>query len=99
MSKKSKLLFTRGFGGIDRSVFSKQRLQLPVMFTILFKLLVGARERIKQAQLRLRREQRLVIMRSMKIDKFIPEMLQGRQSCRRTIDELPISSCGGKGAL
>ena len=42
------------------------------MRSIFLELLFGARERIEQAQLRLRREQRLVIVRTVKIDKFVP---------------------------
>src|SRR5438552_17861678 len=59
------------------------------MFSIFTKLLFSPCERIKQAQLCVRREQRLVIVWPMEIDKLIAETLQDRQSRRRTVDELP----------
>ncbi len=79
MTQKIKLLFARRFCRVEGGMFSEQRLQLPVMVSIFGEPLFSARERIKQAQLGLRREQRLVIMRSVKIDKFITEIFQGRQ--------------------
>ena len=90
MPKQIELLFAGRFCRVERSVFSEQRLQLPVMLSIFHELLFCARERIEQAQLRLGREQRLVIVRAVKIDKFIAEIFQDRQRGWRTVDELPI---------
>jgi hypothetical protein len=90
--KQIHLLFARGFRGVERGMFGEQCLQLPIMRSIFLELLFGARERIEQAQLRLRREQRLMIVRTMKIHEFIAKMFQHRQCRRRPIDELPIRS-------
>src|SRR2546426_54515 len=58
------------------------------MLSIFVDLAFGARKRIEQAQLCLRRKQRLVIVRSMKINKIVSEIFQDRQCSWRTIDEL-----------
>ena len=80
-------------------MLSEERLQLPVMLSIPLELFVSARERIKQAQLRLRREQRLVIVRAVKINKFIAEIFQDRHRRRRTVDELARSTSSRETSL
>jgi len=69
------------------------------MLSIFIELFLSPRERIKQAQLRIRREQRLVIVRPMEIDKVVSEILQDREDGGRTIDELAIGSGRGESAL
>ena len=66
------------------------------MISIFLELLFGAREGIQQTQLRFRREQRLVIVRPMKIDQGVPYIFQNLQRGRRAIDELPIRSGYGE---
>ena len=63
MTKKIDLLFASGFRRVQRGLFRKQCLQLPVTISIFGELLVSPPERIEQAQLCVRRQQRLVIMR------------------------------------
>ena len=72
-------------------MFGQQRLQLPVMLLILVELAFSPGKRIEQAQLRLGREQRLVIVRSVKIDKVIAEAFQHGQCRWRAVDELPCA--------
>ena len=69
------------------------------MLPIFLKLLFSPRERIKQAQLRLGREQRLVIVRPMKIDKLVAELFQDRQRRWRTVDELTRAAGNRETAL
>ena len=69
-------------------MFGQQRLQLPEMLLILVELAFSAGKRIEQAQLRLCREQRLVIVRPVKIDKVIAETFQHGQRRWRTVDKL-----------
>ena len=45
------------------------------------------------------RKQRLVIVRAMKIDQLIAEILQDRQSGGRAIDKLTIAAARGKRPL
>src|SRR6266852_822273 len=58
------------------------------MFPIFIELFLSTCERIEQCQLCLGRKQRLMIVRSMKIDKIVSEVFQDRQCCWRTVDEL-----------
>src|SRR4029434_4242941 len=44
-------------------------------------------------------QQRLVIVRSMKIDKVIAELFQNRQCCWRSVDELARASGDGETSL
>jgi hypothetical protein len=97
--KQIQFLLARGFHRVERGMFGKQCLQLPIKRSIFLELFLSARERIKQAQLRLWREQRLVIVRTMKINKFFPEIFQHRQCRWRPIDELPISPGRGESPL
>ena len=76
MTKKIELLLARRLSGVQRRLLGEQRLQLPVMLSIFAKLCFNARERIEQAQLCLGREQRLVIVRPVEIDKFVAEIFQ-----------------------
>ena len=99
MTKKVEFLFTRGFRGVERGVFGKQRLQLTVMLPVFVELLLSARERIEQAQLCFGRKQRLVVVRPVKIDQFVAKILQDRQCRGRTVDELPSTSGGRKASL
>ncbi len=69
------------------------------MLSILIKLLLRAGEGIEQLQLFLRREQRLVIVRPVKIDQFVPELFQDRQCGGRAVDELAVGAAAGKRAL
>ena len=92
MTKQIELLSARCFRCVERGMFRQQRLQLLVMLSIFLELLFRARERIEQTQLRLGREQRLVIVRPVKIDQFIADILQDRQRRRRAVDELTIGS-------
>jgi hypothetical protein len=69
------------------------------VISIFFELFLSARERIEQPQLRLGRQQRLVIVRPMKIDELIPEIFQDRQRRWRTVNELSIGSSGGESPL
>ena len=55
-------------------MFRDKCLQLLVMLSIFLELLFRARERIEQTQLRFGREQRLVIVRPVKIDQLITEI-------------------------
>ena len=82
-----------------RGVFRGQRLQLPVMLSIFLQLIVGARERIEQSQLFVGRKQRLVIVRPVKIDKFVAQVFQDRQGGGRAVDELAIGPARGKRSL
>ena len=56
----------------------KHCLQLPIMPSVFVELPFRARKRIEQAQLRLGREQRLVVVRAVKIDEFIAQIFQNR---------------------
>src|SRR5262249_18006997 len=99
MAKKIKLLFACGLGCVERRVFIRQRLQFPKMLLIFGELFFRARERIEQVELLVRREQRLMIMRAVKIDERVTDALQDRQGGGRTVDELAIRSTRGKRAL
>src|SRR5436190_21041609 len=93
MTKQIELLSARCFRCVERTMFREQRLQLLVMLSIFLELLFSAREGIEQTQLRLGREQSLVIVRAVKIDEFIADVLQDRQRRRRAVDDVPIG-CG-----
>jgi hypothetical protein len=72
---------------------------LPITLPIFIELVFGTRERIKQAQLRLGREQRLVIVRPVKIDEVVAELFQDRQCRWRTVDELTRAAGNREAAL
>ena len=74
MSKQIEFLFACRFHSVERRVVGEQRLQLPVLLSVFAELLLGACEGIEQAQLLVGREQRLVIVRAMKIDQFIAKI-------------------------
>src|SRR5438876_7408671 len=69
------------------------------MLPVFVELLLSARERIEQAQLCFGRKQRLVVVRPVKIDQFVAEILQDRQCRGRTVDELPSASGGRETSL
>src|SRR5436190_13909310 len=69
------------------------------MFSIFIELFVSPGERIEQAELGFRREQRLVVVWAMKIDEFVAELFQDRQGCWRTIDKLPSAAGNREAAL
>ena len=95
MPQKIELLFAGGFSRVERSMLGEQGLQLPIALSIFLELRFGARERVEQIQLFIRRKQRLVIMRPMKIDKVIAELFQDRQCGGRTVDELAVGAARG----
>ena len=99
MAQEIELLFARGFGGVKRSVVGSECLQFPKMLLILCELLFGARDRIEQVELFVGREQRLVIVRAVKIDQRIADIFQDRQRRRRAVDELAIGASCRKCAL
>src|SRR5712691_3696825 len=99
MTKEIQLLFAGGLDLVESSVFGGEGLQLLEMFSIFLELRFGSRERIEQVELLFRREQRLVIVRAVKIDQGIADVFQDRQGGGRSVDELTIVARGGKCSL
>ena len=99
MAKQIELLFARRLRRVQRGMFCRQRLQLPVMFVILVELPACPRERIEQLQLLVSRQQRLMIVRPVKVDQFVAKIFQDRQGGRRAIDELAVCAACRKRAL
>ena len=76
-----------------------QRLQFAKVFLKLGELFFRPRKRIEQIELPVGREERLVIVRAVKIDQRVADIFQDRQRRGRTVDELAIGAGNGKTSL
>src|SRR4051812_30582314 len=90
MLQKMNLLLPSCLCGVERRVFGGERLQPGVVRFVFSERAICPRETVDQLQLFFRREQRLMIVRAVKIYQAVAELLQHRQCCWATVYELTI---------